>query len=67
MTTLKVWGKIVNIPIIMDEEHLNIKIKQEKLTPERVEPKDDIEKLLDSNLFRENEQEDCKKEIEPTK
>lgn len=67
MTTLKVWGKIVNIPIIMDEEPLNIKIKQEKLTPERVEPKDDIEKLLDSNLFRENEQEDCKKEIEPTK
>ncbi|CAO1398954.1 unnamed protein product [Diamesa serratosioi] len=41
----------------MDEIPLNIKIKQEKLTPPRVEPKDDVDKLLDLKLFEsENEE-----------
>lgn len=50
----------------MEELPLNVKIKQEKLTPEREEVTDDIEKLLDSDLFGENDK-DVKKEIEPTK
>lgn len=44
-----------------------IKIKQEKLSPERETPpksKDDIEKLLDAKFFTET---DDKKEIEPSK
>lgn len=44
-----------------------IKIKQEKLSPEREkspEPKNDIEKLLGVKFFTEN---DDKKEIEPSK
>lgn len=41
----------------MDEIPLIIKIKQEKLTPPRVEPKDDVDKLLDLKLFEsENEE-----------
>ncbi|CAO1416955.1 unnamed protein product [Diamesa hyperborea] len=41
----------------MDGIPLNIKIKQEKLTPPRVEPKDDVDKLLDLKLFEsENEE-----------
>lgn len=51
----------------MDSEPLNIKIKQEKVSPERVEVKDDIEKLLESNLFGEKDESSDKKEIEPTK
>lgn len=44
-----------------------LKIKQEKLSPEREktpESKNDIEKLLDVKFFTEN---DDKKEIEPSK
>lgn len=59
----------------MDEEiPLNVKIKLEKVTPEREEVKDSIEKLLDSNLFggqpendEQLEKSDDKKEIEISK
>jgi hypothetical protein len=52
----------------MEESSPSVKIKQEKLTPEREAPKDDIEKLLDSDLFGKNdEKSDDKKDIEPTK
>lgn len=51
----------------MEETELIVKIKQEKITPERDVARDDIEKILDNNLFRESEQKDDKKEIEPTK
>lgn len=54
---------------------LNIKIKQEKITPERElkkiqEGKTEIEKLLENGLFQgdaEAEDEDDKKNIEPIK
>lgn len=52
----------------MEEPSLNVKIKQEKLTPERETKQDDIEKLLESNLFGENDEKPDKKEIiEPSK
>lgn len=51
----------------MEESPLIMKIKQEKLSPEREVAADDIEKLLDSNLFGQNADEDEKKEIEPSK
>lgn len=51
----------------MEENPLNIKIKEEKITPEREVVKDDVEKLLDTDLFGENVENDSKKDIEPTK
>lgn len=54
----------------MEENPLNTKIKQEKVTPERELNNDIIEKLLDSNLFGEkceNGEIEDKKDIEPTK
>jgi hypothetical protein len=47
-----------------EEIPLNVKIKQEKLSPEPKDSKDDIEKLLDSKLFGENDE---KKDLEPIK
>lgn len=49
---------------IMEEP---IKIKQEKVTPERETKKNDIEKLLETDLFGEKNETEEKKEIEPTK
>lgn len=50
-------GNFKKKSVKMDEIPLNIKIKQEKLTPPRVEPKDDVDKLLDLKLFEsENEE-----------
>lgn len=51
----------------MEEPPLIVKIKQEKLTPEREIATDDIEKVLDSDIFGKKADEDDKKEIEPTK
>lgn len=51
----------------MEETELIVNIKQEKVTPEREVPKDDVEKLLESNLFGASEENEDKKEIEPTK
>lgn len=48
----------------MEESIENVKIKQEKLTPEREVEHDNIEKLLESD---EKDEKDEKKEIEPTK
>jgi hypothetical protein len=47
----------------MEDTELIVNIKQEKVTPEREVPEDD--KLL--GLFGEPEQNEDKKEIEPTK
>lgn len=55
----------------MEELPLNVKIKQEKLTPEREEVKNDEKELLESNLDSQKglieETQDIKQEIEPTK
>lgn len=55
----------------MEENPSNIIIKREKITPELdqvvKDVKDDIEKLLDGDLFREKDEIEDKKEIEPTK
>lgn len=51
----------------MEEPPLNVKIKQEKLSPVREAEQDEIEKLLDSNLFGEKDEVDSKGDIEPTK
>lgn len=51
----------------MEDPLPNVKIKKEKVTPEREPVKDDIEKLLDGNLFGEKDESDEKKEIEPSK
>jgi hypothetical protein len=51
-----------------EEIPLNVKIKEEKLSPERVQPKDsqdEIDKILDSRPFGENDEE--KKNLEPAK
>lgn len=45
----------------------SVKIKLEKLTPEREIEQDNIEKLPESNSLGENDEKDEKKEIEPTK
>lgn len=51
-----------------EEVALNVKIKEEKVTPEREVVKDDAERLLDSKPFSEIENlTDDKKAIEPTK
>lgn len=52
----------------MEEPLPSVKIKQEKLTPERETKQVGIEKLLESNLFGENDEKPEKKEIiEPSK
>lgn len=51
-----------------EETPLNIKIKQEKLSPVKAEPvdtRDEIDKILDSRPFCENDEE--KKNLEPAK
>ena len=50
-------GNFKKKSVKMDEIPLNIKIKQEKLTPPRVEPKDDVDKLLDLKLFESEKEE----------
>lgn len=56
------------------ETPLLTNIKQEKVTPERGLPKEqeksvenELDKILDSNLFGGDEEKDEKKNIEPTK
>lgn len=55
----------------MEELPLNVKIKQEKLTPEREVVKAESEEIVEPNLNVEeavtNEAQDIKEEIEPTK
>lgn len=51
----------------MEENPLNVKIKQEKVTPEREVVNDNLEKLLESDLFGQKAENEDKKEIEPTK
>lgn len=49
------------------DEPLNVKIKQEKVTPEREVQQNDVEKLLQSDLFGESDEKPDVKEIEPSK
>lgn len=56
----------MDVTIKSEELPLNVKIKQEKVTPEReddTDPDDEIDRFLNSRPFGDDE----KKEIEPAK
>lgn len=52
---------------IMENLHENLKIKQEKITPERDIEEDDVEKVLNSKPFGQNEENSDRKNVEQSK
>jgi UDP-N-acetylglucosamine enolpyruvyl transferase len=59
--------KLEEFIVKMEELGLNVKIKQEKVTPERDTQQADLEKLLQSDLFGQNDEKPDTKNIEPSK